>query len=77
MTEERFDRLEKKVDTIMVTLAEQGVVLAEHQRRSIANEKAVDILTAQSNKAIGAIIFVGGLGTIAAILDIALRMYGK
>lgn len=40
----KLDRLDARVDNIDVTLARQSQILDEHQRRSIANEKAVDIL---------------------------------
>lgn len=48
---ENFERLESKVDKISdnisdikVTIAEQHVTLTEHTRRSLASEKAVEIL---------------------------------
>jgi hypothetical protein len=41
---DKLDKIDEKVQRNTVVLAEQQVILDEHQRRSIANEAAVDIL---------------------------------
>lgn len=52
--EKRLDRLEEKLDTVSdqltsidKTLVANTIILEEHQRRSLANEKAVELLEAQ------------------------------
>lgn len=52
--EKRLDRLEEKLDNVSdqlanidKTLVANTVILEEHQRRSLANEKAVELLEAQ------------------------------
>lgn len=52
--EKRLDRLEEKLDNVTEqlvsidkTLVANTVILEEHQRRSLANEKAVQLLEAQ------------------------------
>lgn len=52
--EKRLDRLEEKLDSvgdqlasIDKTLVANTVILEEHQRRSLANEKAVELLESQ------------------------------
>lgn len=52
--EKRLDRLEEKLDVVGTqlssidkTLVANTVILEEHQRRSLANEKAVELLEAQ------------------------------
>jgi hypothetical protein len=42
--EEKVDKILEKVSTIETTLAVQGSVLEEHQRRSLANEENVSLL---------------------------------
>lgn len=52
--EKRLDRLEEKLDTVSdqltsidKTLLTNTIILEEHQRRSLANEKAVELLESQ------------------------------
>jgi hypothetical protein len=52
--EKRLDKLEEKLDTmseqlasIDKTLVANTIILEEHQRRSLANEKAVELLESQ------------------------------
>lgn len=40
----KLDKLDGRIDNIDVTLAKQSVILEEHQRRSAANELAVEVL---------------------------------
>jgi hypothetical protein len=74
------------VSEIKVTLAEQKVILEEHQRRSLANEEAVNILRDQMkpienhvlmvNFAFKVILSVGGvIGVVASLLKI-LEFFG-
>lgn len=41
---DKLDAMDARIDNIDITLAKQSVVLEDHTRRSLANEKAVDIL---------------------------------
>ena len=56
--DERLDRIEDKLDRaldvlteVRVTLATNTVILAEHQRRSLALETIVDVLRSRPHKA--------------------------
>lgn len=40
----KFEHLDGRVDNVDVTLAKQAVVLEDHTRRSLANEKALEVL---------------------------------
>lgn len=40
----KLDKLDSRVDNIDVTLGKQSVILEDHIRRSLANEKAVSVL---------------------------------
>ncbi len=51
----KLDRLDSRVDNIDVTLAKQSVILEEHTRRSLANEKAVDVHKQTLDKALEAL----------------------
>ncbi len=45
--EQKLDSIDKRLASIDITLAKQETHLAEHMRRSEANEKAVSILQKQ------------------------------
>lgn len=45
--EDKVDKLDSRIDNIDVTLGVQSVVLQDHTRRSLANERAVDLLKEQ------------------------------
>jgi hypothetical protein len=45
--ESKIDLMAEKISDIQVTLGKQHVTLEEHTRRSLANEKAVEILQAR------------------------------
>lgn len=52
--EKRFDKIDMKLDKISdhlseidISLVEQNAILKEHQRRSMANEKMVELLAAE------------------------------
>lgn len=42
--EYRLEKVETKLDLVIENQAKQGVILEEHQRRSLANEEAVKVL---------------------------------
>lgn len=42
--ETKIDKLDSRIDNIDITLGKQHVTLEEHQRRSAANERAIDII---------------------------------
>ena len=45
--ESKVDKLDSRIDNIDVILGKQSVVLIDHTRRSLANERAVDLLKDQ------------------------------
>lgn len=70
MEDSRLARIEDKVDTVIskvsdinVTLAKQHEVLNEHQRRSAANEKAIELIRAYHMK--WAVAIISGLCILA------------
>lgn len=70
MEDSRLQRIEDKVDTVIdkvsdinSTLAKQHAVLAEHQRRSAANEKAIELIRSYHMK--WAIAIISGLCILA------------
>jgi hypothetical protein len=69
---------------IKVTLAAQHVTLQEHQRRSLASEKAIEALRTELQPlkthvalwgALGKIL--GAAGVLAGIIETALKLSGK
>lgn len=42
--ESKLDKMDSRIDSIDITSAKQSVILEEHTKRSLANEKAVEIL---------------------------------
>lgn len=58
----KLEQIEKHLNSIDVTLAKQEVHLAEHMKRSEANEKAIEILRKQQWAAL--------LAAISAIIAI-------
>jgi hypothetical protein len=85
--EKRFDKLEEKIDVIAdqlasidKTLVANTVILEEHQRRSLANEKAVEILESHLQQQIDPIAkhvhVVNLLGKVAlTVLSSSLGFY--
>lgn len=78
---ENQEESKKDINEIKVTLAEQKIVLDEHQRRSLANEESVNILREQikpienhvliMNFIFKIILYVAGaIGTVASLLKI-------
>lgn len=53
--ENKIDKLDTRLDNVDVTLGKQSVILEDHTRRSLANERAVSILEEQLNKEIAPI----------------------
>jgi hypothetical protein len=71
---EKLDLMDSRIDNIDVTLAKQHVTLEDHTRRSLANEKALEIVKTDSDlriraleshkdKIMGAIAILGVIGT--------------
>lgn len=76
----RDRRMEKKLDDIAVniseinvTLAKQSVILEEHQRRSLANEEAVEVLKKQHNMIAGALKLLSIIAALAAVVELFIR----
>lgn len=75
MPYERLDRIESKLDGIVdkigsidVTLAAQKVILEEHQRRSLANEKIAEALAAKVEPIAQHVAVVEFIGKVAGIV---------
>jgi len=73
MSNERFDKLENKLEKISediyeirVVQAEQHIILKEHMRRTAANEKIVDRLTKLTYVVLG-MLALGGAKSFGAI----------
>ena len=64
----RLDRQDERLDGISHTLITQGAVLEEHQRRSLANEKAVQLLQAELKPLALHVAVAGGLAKLIAVL---------
>lgn len=47
MDDKRLGRIEDKIDQLHTTLTEVKMGYEEHERRSLANEKAVEVLKAE------------------------------
>lgn len=80
MDGKRENRIENKVDSIAndiasinVTLAKQSIILDEHQRRSLANEAAVEILKSQHNMIVGAFKLISLFAALAAAIELFVR----
>lgn len=68
----KFEKMDSRVDNVDVTLAKQAVVLEDHTRRSLANEKALETLKEELKPVIthveimkwagSALLAVAGLG---------------
>lgn len=72
MDEKRLDRFEQKLDnidaniiSIKINLAENNVILADHTRRSLANEKATEILKTELKPVLLHVAILNTLGKIA------------
>lgn len=51
----KLDRLDSRLDNVDVTLAKQSIILEDHTRRSLANEKAVEIAKDNADKSLEAL----------------------
>jgi hypothetical protein len=74
--EAKIDLIVKDVCDIKVTQAEQHLVLKDHTRRSLANEKAVEVLKDELKPVFSHVImlqgvakFIGLLGVVAGIVE--------
>jgi NADH:ubiquinone oxidoreductase subunit D len=70
--DDRFDRLDIKIDKIQQsissidqTLAKQSVILEDHTRRSLANEKAVETLKTELKPVFSNVTIMNFLGKLA------------
>lgn len=66
--ENKIDKLSDGVADIHVTLAKQHAVLEEHQKRSMYNEKAVDLLSKEFKPVRDHVMYVQKLSGWAKIL---------
>jgi hypothetical protein len=84
----KLDGLADDVAEIKVILAAQHITLEDHQRRSIANERATDLLTAEVKpikqhiavftgvlKGFG--VLAGATGTLLGVITAVLKLLGR
>lgn len=70
----KLDRLDGRVDNIDVTMTRQQVILEEHQRRSLANEQAVEVLKSESSMIHGALKLIALVGVVATIASALIEL---
>lgn len=82
MDEHQIDRLETKMDKvgdrlnkIDVTLVSQHLTLLDHVERSTKLEAIVMPIKKKMDMLQGALAFIGLLGVIAGIVDVAIRLF--
>lgn len=56
--DDKLDKISDKIEGVKETLAYQGGVLTEHQRRSLALEKEVSLLQKHFNRVLGAFVLL-------------------
>jgi len=66
--EEKIDKLDSRLDKVDVTLGKQEVQLAEHMRRSLANEEAVEILKDEVKPIVSHVYLMGILGKVFLVI---------
>ncbi len=66
--EVKVDKLDERLDTIEKVLIKQNVVLEDHTRRSLANEKAVEILKDELKEVFNHVIIVQAVIKLAGFL---------
>ena len=74
MSDDKLDRIELKIDqinehigSIDVTLGKQSVILEEHTRRSLANEKAVEYLKEELKPVFKHVAIVNFIGKVIGL----------
>lgn len=65
---ELLKQLDQKVDRLIEEQVRQGAVLEEHQRRSLANETAVDLLRKELKPIALHVAVVGAFGKIVGVI---------
>lgn len=82
--EDRFDKLEvkldnldTKLDAIIVVQAKQQVILDDHIQRTVQVENALIPLKAQQNQIVGAGKLVALLGILATIVTAFFKFFDK
>jgi hypothetical protein len=66
-----------KLQQIAVDIAEIKVDLSYHIKRCDLLETSVEVLKKDSNRAKGAIYFIGFLGTVASITDVVIKIFHR
>ena len=66
--EAKIDKIDEKISNIDITLAKQQVILEEHQRRSLANEKIAATLSAELKPVFNHVAMVQGSMKLIALL---------
>lgn len=65
--ESKIDKLDERLDSIDKTLVKQSCVLEDHTRRSLANEKAVEILKDELKVVFNHVTIVNFLGKLCLL----------
>lgn len=68
-SEELLKSLNSKVDRLLEGQAKHSAVLDEHQRRSLANEEAVELLRSEIKPLTVHVAMVGALGKLLAVVS--------
>ncbi len=68
--EDKIDFLVKEAGEIKLTQVEHHIVLKEHTRRSLANEKSVEILKEELKPVFRHVIMLQGVGKFLGVLGV-------
>ena len=72
--ESKFDAMQEKIDAITEKVVENSAVLEEHQRRSLANEKMVEMLKEEVKPIQRHVIMVDGVLKFIGFMALLLGM---
>jgi hypothetical protein len=79
---EAFKEIQDKLHSIDITLAKQHMTLEDHTRRSLANEKAVEVLgdalkpiTKHVNMMEGALKLIGVMSLVATFVFTVVKLF--
>jgi len=66
--EDKLDKLDSRLDNLDIHMARNNVILEDHTRRSLANEKAVEILKDEIKPVVTHVAIMHVLGKIVLVL---------
>lgn len=73
--EEKLDKLDSKLDEIVVVQTKQQVILEDHIARTYQVEEALKPLKAQQNQLLGAVKLISFLGILASIAAAVYKIF--